>query len=252
MHATDPVQPPRCGPLTLACRPADRSRQAISDNARVEIAPLVLHVDEHLIALNKPAGISTTPDLAGGPSLQELVARYLDGPAYIVHRLDRGTSGILVFAREREEHRRLSMLFESRSVTKRYLALVAGHLDREAGEIEAPLRTFGSGRVGVDPRGRPSRTRYSLIERLVDDDLLAVEPETGRRHQVRVHLYSIGHPVLGDPRYGEERPVGGMARLMLHALELTIPGANATPLVLRAEPGRDFLDVMDTARRGRA
>ncbi len=79
---------------------------------------------------------------------------------------------------------------------------------RVAGEIADPLRTFGSGRVGVDPSGAEALTRYRRLERLQDADLLEIEPLTGRRHQIRVHCYAIGHPVLGDTRYGDDRPVG--------------------------------------------
>ena len=126
--------------------------------------------------------------------------------------------------------------------------MVDGHVRRATGEIAEPLRTFGSGRVGVDPKGSEALTRYRRLERLQDADLLQVEPLTGRRHQIRVHCYAIGHPVLGDTRYGAVRPVGGAPRLMLHAAELRLPLTDAEPLTIRADPPADFESVLDGLR----
>ena len=100
----------------------------------------------------------------------------------------------------------------------------------------------------MDPKGSEALTRYRRLERLQDADLLEVEPLTGRRHQIRVHCYAIGHPVLGDTRYGAVRPVGGAPRLMLHAAELTLPGADGEPLRIRADPPADFQLVLDGLR----
>jgi tRNA pseudouridine32 synthase/23S rRNA pseudouridine746 synthase len=206
----------------------------------------VVYEDERLIAVAKPAGVAVA---AGGrvapeETLQARVAEHIGGKAYIVHRLDRETSGVMAFAKTAESHRQLSLQFERREVTKRYLALVDGHVDGREGEIAAPLCEFGSGRVGVDPSGREARTVWKLREQLGDADLLDVTPVTGRRHQIRVHLYSIGHPVIGDTRYGELRPVGGAPRLMLHALELGF----ADGLNFRADPPPEFLEIVERAR----
>jgi 23S rRNA-/tRNA-specific pseudouridylate synthase len=152
---------------------------------------------------------------------------------------------VIVFARTAEAHRELSRQFEERLVTKRYLALVQGHVEGRSGEIREPLREFGSGRVGVDPNGREAMTRWKLRERLPDADVLEVEPLTGRRHQIRVHLYSIGHPIMGDTRYGSPRPVGGAPRLMLHAADLTL--ADGTRLA--AELPDDFASVLGDQRK---
>jgi len=114
---------------------------------------------------------------------------------------------------------------------------------KSGGRVETPLREFGSGRVGADPAGKPSLTEYSVRARGEGCTLLTVEPKTGRRHQIRVHLYSLGHPILGDPLYGSPRPVGGAPRLMLHALALGLAGL--PPLI--CPPGPDFSDEL--ARR---
>jgi tRNA pseudouridine32 synthase / 23S rRNA pseudouridine746 synthase len=211
----------------------------------------ILHEDQWLIAVAKLSGQATAPGggIEEGESLQELVAAHLGARALLVHRLDRDTSGVIVFAKDAETHRRLSVAFESREVGKTYLGLVQGHMDAMAGEIAEPLRTFGSGRVGVDHRGKEAVTRFAVKERLPAIDLLEITPVTGRRHQIRVHLYAAGHPVLGDTRYGEDRPVGGASRLMLHALELTLADGDGQPTVFRAEPPAEFDAIVESHRR---
>ena len=206
----------------------------------------VLLEDERLIAVAKPAGQAVAPGggVNAADTLQAAVAGHIGSQAFLVHRLDRETSGVIVFAKTAEAHRELSRQFEERLVTKRYLAVVQGHVEGRSGEIGAPLREFGSGRVGVDPKGRQAVTRWALRERLADADLLEVQPITGRRHQIRVHCYSIGHPILGDTRYGNPRPVGGAPRLMLHAAELVL----ADGVSVAAPPPADFDAVLEASR----
>jgi RluA family pseudouridine synthase len=212
--------------------------------------PRVLYEDEGLVGVDKPAGMATA---AGGgieddASLHAWVTRHLGARTWIVHRLDRGTSGVIVFAKTAEAHRRLSRAFQDREIHKLYRAVVQGHLRRASGEIAEPLRGFGSGRVAVDSRGSEAVTRYRRLARLQDADLLEVEPLTGRRHQIRVHCYAIGHPLLGDTRYGADRPVGGAPRLMLHSTELRLPGPGAAPLILHANPPPEFEEVVGGLR----
>jgi RluA family pseudouridine synthase len=212
--------------------------------------PGVLHEDEGLIAVDKPAGMATAAGsgIDDDASLHAWVTRHVGARTYIVHRLDRGTSGVIVFAKSAAEHRRLSQAFEGREVAKRYLAVVDGHVRQATGEIAEPLRSFGSGRVGVDSKGSEALTRYRRVARLQDVDLLELTPLTGRRHQIRVHCYAIGHPVLGDTRYGAVRPVGGAPRLMLHAAELRLPVDDGEPMAIRADLPADFESVLDGLR----
>jgi tRNA pseudouridine32 synthase / 23S rRNA pseudouridine746 synthase len=153
---------------------------------------------------------------------------------------------VILFAKDAEAHRRLSMMFERREMKKSYLALVDGRV-AEGGTIETPLREFGSGRTGVDIHGKPSLTRYAVTEALASSTLLDVEPLTGRRHQIRAHLYSIGHPIWGDPLYGGTRPVAGAPRLMLHARRLAFSW-DGRPVAIEAEPPADFRRVLESAR----
>ncbi len=203
----------------------------------------VLYEDPALIAVAKPAGSLVVP--GRGPSegepLVRLVGRRCGGVAFAVHRLDREVSGVVLFAKTAAAHRALCREFETRRVHKRYLAAVRGRLEGE-GRIDKPLREFGSGRVGVDPRGKESLTRWRVLRALKEATLTELEPTTGRRHQLRVHLYAIGHPIIGETRYGTAAP--DAPRLMLHALELELRSPLGRPLKLRAEPPPDFAAVL--------
>lgn len=185
----------------------------------------IIHEDQHLIVVNKPAGQLVIPGRGEdeGKPLVDQVSSYIRKKAYVVHRIDRETSGLVVFAKDAKTHRELNLLWEGREVQKTYLAWVQGRMDKKEGLLDYPLRAFGSGRMGVDPKGKPSQTRYRMAKTQEGVSLLEVELLTGRRHQIRVHLYHAGHPILGDPLYGQERPVGGAPRLMLHAWRLQMP-----------------------------
>lgn len=179
-----------------------------------------------------------------GETLRQEVERLVGKRLLVVHRIDRDASGLVIFAKDESAHRRLCKEFGSRRVKKKYMVLVDGDI-RGRGVIDEPLREFGSGRVGVDPRGKASTTRYRVKKRYGRASLLEVEPETGRRHQIRVHLYHLGHPVWGDRRYGSPRPVGRAPRLMLHAWRVRLTGPCGV-LDLKAELPRDFLKVLDS------
>lgn len=207
----------------------------------------VIHEDERLVAVNKPAGQLVIPGRGAAPGepLVREVEAWLGGKAWVVHRLDREASGLVLFAKTAAAHRWLCALFEQRRIKKTYLAAVAGRVERD-GELAQPLKEFGSGRVAVSAQGKPSLTRYKVVRRWEKASLLEVDLVTGRRHQIRVHLCAAGHPILGDPLYGSPRPVGGAPRLMLHALEAAFSPAPGEPaLRLRAEPPPDFDKVLN-------
>jgi len=143
-----------------------------------------------------------------------------------VHRLDKEVSGVMLYALHPEAHRFLNNAFEKREVHKTYQALVHGVLVEDQGVIMRPIREFGSGRMGVDDlKGKPSETWFTVIKRTDRFTLVELSPQTGRRHQLRVHLYSIGHPIVGDTRYGEKALQQGFPRLMLTStgIDLTLP-----------------------------
>lgn len=188
----------------------------------VDTGHSVVFADRHLIVADKPAGLLSVP--GRDPAHRDcLIARlqptYPD--ALIVHRLDMATSGLLVLARGPAVHRELSRAFRERAVHKRYIALVAGLLADDAGEIDLPLICDWPNRPRqkIDHNlGKPSLTRYRVLARDTarGQTRVALEPVTGRSHQLRVHLAALGHPILGDPLYGTTPPAPG-ARLDLHA-----------------------------------
>lgn len=211
----------------------------------------ILYEDKRMLALNKPSGQLVIPGRGESPGLplaHELEER-LKKKIFVVHRLDRGASGVVLFAKDATMHRRLSGQFENREIEKSYLVLAQGRLEG-SGTVDSPIKAFGSGRMGVHPTGKPSRTDYRVLESFPNATLLEVSPHSGRRHQIRVHLYSLGHPVMGDPLYGEDRPVGGCARLMLHAWTIACPRAPAEPLRVKAEPPADFQEIVSQFRAG--
>lgn len=196
----------------------------------------VLHIDAHLIVLDKPAGLAVHP----GPKTPHSLEAYLDGLRFgfqrrpqPAHRLDRDTSGCLVLGRHPKAVKRLSTMFEAGEVSKTYWAAVEGAPVADEGVIDAPLLKVSSKKEGwrivVDPKGRAARTRWQVLDRQPGKSLIAFFPETGRTHQVRVHAQHLGHPLLGDPVYG--RTPGPM---QLHARALTLPYRAEAPLAVTA------------------
>jgi tRNA pseudouridine32 synthase/23S rRNA pseudouridine746 synthase len=179
----------------------------------------VVFEDADLVAVNKPAGISSIPERdLSLPSIRTMLEKQLKQRLLIVHRIDKEVSGIMLFAKTAASHRYLNKTFFNRKVNKVYVALVHGVAAKNNGVIDAPIRRFGSGRMGVDEKnGKPSITRYTVVKRGRTFTLLKTFPETGRRHQIRVHLYHIGHPIVGDMRYGDKMVKEQYPRIMLHA-----------------------------------
>jgi 23S rRNA pseudouridine1911/1915/1917 synthase len=194
----------------------------------------VVYQDDDLLVLDKPAGLTVHP-APGHPShtlVNALLALCPDIAGIggslrpgIVHRLDKDTSGLMMVAKNDAAQASLSQQLKERTVRKRYLALAQGHLAPEQGAIEAPLGRHPRDRkrMAVVSGGREARTRYRVLQYLKEHTLLEVEPETGRTHQIRVHLASIGHPVFGDPVYGKKSPLLGRQFLHAHYLSFRLP-----------------------------
>ena len=213
-----------------------------------EVHVPILFENDDLLAAAKPIDILSVPQ-TGEKGLPDLLRGHFPGKLYTVHRLDRGASGVIVFAKNAEAHRQLNGQFDRREVRKTYLALVDGVPSSNRGQINAPLREFGSGRMGVDPkRGKPATTDWKVAERFDGATLLRVSPATGRRHQIRVHLYHIGHPILGDLRYGDRARQEQYPRLMLHALTLEFVLLSGEPVTVEAAPPPSFKAVLEGLR----
>ena len=189
--------------------------------------PDILHVDEGLVVIDKPAGLLAVP--GRGEDRRDsawLHTRALYDDALVVHRLDMATSGLMAFGRGAAAQRGLSMAFERRTVEKRYVAIVAGNVEAEQGEIDLPLVVDWPNRPlqHVDhTTGKPSLTRWRVLERTARRTRLELEPVTGRSHQIRVHLLAIGHPIVGDALYAPPAARDAAPRLLLHACRLTLP-----------------------------
>lgn len=190
-----------------------------------------LYEDEHLLALNKPSGVLSVPGKGADKqtcALHWALASYPD--ALVVHRLDMATSGVLLFARSHECQRALGEAFSTRQIQKRYVAVVAPALATRIGEwhtIDLPIGADWAQRPlrQVDPvAGKPSQTRYCALPQLpcTTSSRVALEPLTGRTHQLRVHLAAIGHPIAGDALYAPPAVQCMASRLLLHAESLTL------------------------------
>ncbi|HSD36933.1 MAG TPA: pseudouridine synthase [Rhodocyclaceae bacterium] len=204
----------------------------------------VVHDDNSVIVVNKPSGLLSVP--GRGDDKQDCMASRVQADfadALIVHRLDMETSGLLVFARGATAHRALSHAFESRQVGKQYIAVVDGRLDTSSGEVNLPLICDWPNRPlqKVDHEvGKPSLTRYTVLEHDAETDTtrVALEPVTGRSHQLRVHMLSLGHAILGDMLYASEAVQKKSSRLLLHACFLSLPHpASGTPISFSSKAG---------------
>ena len=215
--------------------------------------------DEHLLVVDKPAGVVVhpAPGHAAGTLVHGLVARGAAGGEEdrpgIVHRLDRDTSGLLVVARSEESHRRLQALIRGRGLERHYLVLVVGHPRSRRGRIEAPI-----GRDRRDPfrhsldteTPREAITHFELLELFSRHALLDVRLETGRTHQIRVHLGAIDLPVAGDAVYGRPRELG-LERQFLHAARLAFPHPfTDEPVVAESPLPGDLAAALERARAG--
>jgi 23S rRNA pseudouridine1911/1915/1917 synthase len=235
---------------------------AVETASRPEAIPLeVLFEDRDLIVINKPAGLVVHPAAghASGTLVNALLARCPDLAGIggeirpgIVHRLDRDTTGVMVVAKNETAMRSLVNQFRDRQVTKEYLALVWGHLNPPSGRTETLIGRNPHDRKKMSAKpviGRPAVTLYETAETFAATSLLRVRIETGRTHQIRVHMAHLGHSIVGDPQYGRPRretlPVPVPARQMLHAAKLSfIHPATGQPMTFEAPLPADMRELV--------
>jgi len=212
--------------------------------------PDILFENADILAVNKPEGLPVIPErLPGRENLAAILQGKYTQKIFVVHRLDREVSGVILFAKNEDNHRYLNDQFAAHTVCKTYIALVHGIPSESAGVINQPLRQFGSGRMGVDAeKGKPSLTEYRVMERIGKNALLELQPKTGRRHQLRVHLYHIGHAIVGDPLYGDPAMRKLFPRLMLHASAISFNSNEGRLISIEAPFPLSFSDVLEACR----
>ena len=221
----------------------------------------IIFENEHIIAINKPAGLLTIPDRYNHllPSVYELL-KEKEQNIFTVHRLDVGTSGILLFAKTAEAHRNLNEQFSNHTVKKIYTAVLEGVLHQDKQEIDIPLLQNPNKKGGVIPsaRGKESLTILNVVERFRNATLVKAELKTGRLHQLRAHTAAIGYPLLVDEFYGnskefyvsslkrhfnikkDEREIPLISRPTMHATEISFIDLFGNEFVLEAKFPKDF------------
>lgn len=212
----------------------------------MDFAPLILFVDNDLLVVNKPSGLLSIPDGydSDKPYLQGLLEPR-HGKLWIVHRLDKETSGLVLLARNAEAHRHLNEQFSTHRVEKTYRAIVVGVPAWDKMESNKGLRSNVGRRKRtiIDTQyGKPAKTAFRVIKRYRNHALIEAQPKTGRTHQIRVHLYDLGYPILSDPLYGDGDESPLINRLALHARAMVILHPTLDVQVsFQAEEAQDFV-----------
>lgn len=229
-----------------------------------------LYETDDFVAINKPAGLLSIPDREGDELSAKRILRDKYGEIYTVHRLDKNTSGVIVFAKNEEAHKFLSQSFEDRSVEKYYVGLVKGTPSEKQKLIDAPIaqNTVKSTMMIIHKRGKPSITEYSVLEEFGKYSLLQFKIHTGRTHQIRVHMQYVGYPIVCDEIYGdgepiklsaikkkynlsknelEERPI--LNRLGLHSQRLIFSDQHKNSFDIEAEMPKDMRALLQQLRK---
>src|SRR5215831_16647001 len=230
----------------------------------------VITENEFFIAINKPAGLLSIPDREGKDISLKQLLRQKYGQIFTIHRLDRETSGVIVFAKDEETHKYLSQAFEERQVEKYYLGMVSGKLSDNKKTIDAPImeHPVKKGLMIIHKKGKVALTDYEVVEEFGKYSLLQFRIHTGRTHQIRVHMQQVGHPILCDELYGDptpvyvssfknrfklskneesERPI--LSRLALHAARLKFTGSDGIEYDLEAPLPKDMRALLQQLRK---
>jgi 23S rRNA pseudouridine1911/1915/1917 synthase len=232
--------------------------------------PEIIFENDFFVAINKPAGMLSIPDREQSqPSLKDiLIQKY--GGIFTIHRLDKETSGIILFAKDEATHKYFSKKFEERSVEKFYVGLVHGTPYNKTGTIDEPIMEHPvvKGKMIIDKKGKASVTDYEVLESFGKYSLVKFQIHTGRTHQIRVHAKNIGYPIVCDPVYGDGKPVllsslkkkynlskkeeeekPLLNRVALHSYQLKFKTENGEILDLKAEPPKDIRALLQQLRK---
>ncbi len=230
------------------------------DDVLPDLALPVFYLDDDLLVVDKPAGVVVHP--APGHSqgtLVSLARRYWTDPHFgdqprpgIVHRLDKLTSGLIIIARHAAAQSALSALMARHKIDRRYLALLHGRLEPAQGSVDAPIGRDQRNRrlMSIQERGRAATTHYRVLEHISDYSYVELRLETGRTHQIRVHMQAIGHPVVADPTYGRKGDASGLQRQFLHAWRLAFrQPLSGVPIDVKSRLPQELQDFL-TGLRG--
>jgi len=239
----------------------------------MRLSELIVFENDDCVALNKPSGLLSIPDREGKDISLKVLLREKYGDIFTVHRLDKDTSGLILFAKNERAHRFFSMQFEDRETIKIYQGLVLGVPSETSGTIDAPIAEHSAqnGTMIIHRRGKDARTDYTVVEDFGSYAWMQFRIYTGRTHQIRVHMKNIGHPIVCDPLYGdgkpvfisalkkkfnlsknelEERPILG--RLALHAFQLTVKNPDGQLLELEAPLPKDLRATLQQLQKWKA
>jgi 23S rRNA pseudouridine1911/1915/1917 synthase len=234
------------------------------------LKPDILFETDDFIALDKPAGLLSIPDRENKETSLKTQLRAKYGNIFTVHRLDRDTSGAIIFAKNETTHKYLSKIFEERGVTKIYQGIVLGAPPQQQGSIDLPIMEHPTkpGLMVINRRGKTSLTDYEVKETIGPYSLLQFRIHTGRTHQIRIHMHSIGHPIACDDLYGDGKPIflSGikrnfklskaeeaerplLARLALHSQLLSFTGSNGETHTIEAPLPKDLRALLQQLRK---
>jgi 23S rRNA pseudouridine1911/1915/1917 synthase len=238
-----------------------------------KLQPDIVFENEQFIVLNKPAGLLSIPDRFGKDISLKVLLQEQYPQIFTVHRLDRDTSGLIVFAKDEETHKLLSQQFEDRSTNKIYAGFALGSLSPKSGQIDAPIAEHPSkkGTMMTHKKGKPSFTEYQVLEEFGAYSWMQFTILTGRTHQIRVHMHSIGHPIACDPLYGDGKPIyisslkknyklsksseeetPMLNRLALHAWKLAFTGKEGERHNFEAPLPKDMKALLQQLRKWKA
>lgn len=233
----------------------------------------IVFENDDFIAINKEPGMLTIPDRHDDTQLSLYkILNQQYGKIFIVHRLDRDTSGLILFAKNEATHKYLSQLFEQRNIQKKYLGIVRGSMPETIGSINEPIaeHPVKKGMMAISKKGKPSLTNYEVVEDYGIYSLVRFEIQSGRTHQIRVHAKSLGHPIICDEMYGDGKPVflssfkkkyrlsqGELverpiiSRLGLHSFSLNFKDANGKQFLIEAPLPKDMKALLQQLKKNR-
>lgn len=205
-----------------------------------------IYENDDIIVLNKPCGLLTSgrPSDVNEQNLLSLLKQSLN-EVYVLDKLDKDISGLVLFAKNKKIYKYLNALSAEQKIVKKYYGVIEGRFDKRSGEIDKPVKRGGSGRMSVHFNGKPSISKYFTLRYLKGATLIELYPLTYTRHQLRVHLYYMNHPILGDKLYGDLSKQENYLRIMLHSALIEFELPDGAKMKFRKDPPKEFLDILE-------